>query len=367
MVPFREMEDHGCEQLVFCHDPATQLRAIIAIHDTTLGPALGGLRMLPYATSAEAVRDVVRLAQGMTYKSALAGLPLGGGKAVIIGDSMTDKTPTLIRSFARAVQQLHGVYITAEDMGTTEQDMQEIRDVTPYVTGFRKEAGGSGDPSSLTAYGVFRGIQAALGHKEGSDSLRGKHVALQGAGATSTHLCRYLAKAGAVLTVADYIPERAAYVARNYGATVVDPGILHKTACDVFAPCARGGILNDQTIPQLRCRVIAGSANNQLEDPPRHAAALATRNILYVPDYGINAGGLICVADTMLHGYDEAMIRERVHTIYDTIQVLLDTAQRKFVTPLEVADCMVEDRLRGAREQRKDCPSGFYGPARVRK
>ncbi|CAM3425782.1 Leucine dehydrogenase [Hydrogenibacillus schlegelii] len=302
MKVLEQMQKDDYEQVVFVQDRGSGLRAIIAIHDTTLGPALGGVRMWPYASEEEALRDVLRLARGMTFKSAAAGLDVGGGKAVILGDPKRDKSEALFRAFGRAVHALGGRYITAEDVGTTVEDLEHVFKETPYVTGISSAFGSSGNPAPVTAFGVFQGMRAAAEAVFGSDDLRGRTVALQGAGQVAYHLARHLAEAGARLIVTDLDPEKAGRIAREFGAETVPPDAIYDVEADIFSPNALGGVLNDETIPRLRVRLVAGAANNQLESP-HHARALKARGILYAPDFIINAGGVINVADE-LSGYD---------------------------------------------------------------
>ena len=277
---FEKLSEFRYEQLVFCHDKATGLRAIIAIHDTTLGPALGGCRMWPYGTEDEAVTDVLRLARGMTYKAAASGLNLGGGKSVIFGDPDRDKTEALFRSFGRYVETLGGRYVAAEDVGTSTEDISHIQVETPHVVGVDVTRGGSGDPSPLTALGVVQGMRACAEEVFGSASLRDRTVAIQGLGHVGYHLCRLLHADGANLVVTDLHPEVVHRATREFGAKPVEPGELLSIPCDVLAPCALGAVVNDETLPQFRCSIIAGSANNVLAEP-RHGEALAERGILY--------------------------------------------------------------------------------------
>ncbi|MCA9541487.1 MAG: Glu/Leu/Phe/Val dehydrogenase, partial [Myxococcales bacterium] len=316
MDVFNRIEKRGHEQVIFCHDETTGLRAIIAIHDTTLGPALGGTRMWTYANDGAALEDALRLSRGMTYKSAAAGLNLGGGKAVILGNAKTDKDEILFRSYGRYIQGLGGRYITAEDVGTTVQDMEWVRMETDYVVGISRALGGSGDPSPLTALGVFEGMKSALKWQTGNESLAGRAVAVQGVGHVGYHLVRHLKQGGAQVMVADIDLDNIQRVTRDFaGIEVVDPARIHAVGCDVFAPCALGAVINDQTLPELRCGAVVGSANNILAED-RHAQALADRGILYAPDYVVNAGGLINVANE-LEGYNTDRATQQVQGIYD--------------------------------------------------
>ena len=347
---FEKLEAMGHEQVVFCYDRATGLKAIIAIHDTTLGPALGGCRMWPYATEEDAIVDALRLARGMTYKNAAMGLNFGGGKSVIIGDPRRDKSEMLFRAFGQFVDSLGGRYITAEDVGTAAEDMAYVAMETRHVVGL---PGRSGDPSPATAYGVFRGIKACLGEAFGDESFQGRVVAIQGLGHVGAQLARLLHEAGARLVVTDIDPERAQRVAAEFGAQVVPPEAIYDVECDVFAPCALGAILNDDTIPRLRCRIVAGSANNQLAEP-RHGEELARRGILYAPDYVINGGGVIHVADEYTPGgYDRDRAYARVATIYDKVKAILTMAREQGITTAEAADRLAEQRIHAIAQLRR--------------
>src|SRR5919202_1611653 len=284
MQVFEKLAEYRYEQLVFCHDKATGLRVIIAIHDTMLGPALGGCRMYPYATEEEAMVDVLRLARGMTYKAAASGLNLGGGKSVIIGDPQTDKSEALFRSFGRYIETLGGRYIVAEDVGTSTEDANFIRVETSHVVGVDVTRGGSGDPSPLTALGVLQGMRACTEEVFGTISLEGRTVAVQGLGHVGYHLCRLLDDEGANLIVTDVNAAAVDRVVREFGAKAVEPDEIVAIPCDIFAPCALGAVLNDETMPELRCHIVAGSANNVLADSD-HGEAVSERGILYAPDY----------------------------------------------------------------------------------
>ncbi len=318
---FDYMERYDYEQLLLCQDKNSGLKAIIAIHDTTLGPALGGVRMWNYASEEEAIIDALRLARGMTYKAAAAGLNLGGGKTVIIGDPRKDKNEAMFRALGRFIQGLNGRYITAEDVGTTEEDMDIIHQETRYVTGVSPAFGSSGNPSPVTAYGVYRGMKAAAKIAFGSDSLEGRTVAVQGVGSVAYHLCKHLHEEGARLIVTDIVRENVERAVRDFGAESVDPDKIYDVECDIFSPCALGAIINDETLPRLKCRVVAGSANNQLKEE-RHGDRLEELGIIYVPDYVINAGGLINVADELL-GYNRERAMKKVETIYDNVLKVL--------------------------------------------
>ncbi|WP_096270540.1 branched-chain amino acid dehydrogenase [Paucisalibacillus globulus] len=348
---FRSMEAYDYEQLVFCQDKNSGLKAIIAIHDTTLGPALGGTRMWTYASEEEAIIDALRLARGMTYKNAAAGLNLGGGKTVIIGDPRKDKNPEMFRAFGRYIQGLNGRYITAEDVGTTEEDMDIIHQETDFVTGISAEtSGSSGNPSPVTAYGVYRGIKAAALEAFGDDSLEGKTVAVQGVGNVAYSLCEYLHKEGAKLIVTDINKAAANRAVEAFGAKAVDPDDIYDVDCDIYAPCALGATINDDTIPRLKVKVVAGSANNQLKTT-EHGDILYEKGIVYAPDYVINAGGVINVADE-LNGYNQARAMKKVETIYDNLRKVFDISKRDNIPTYLAADRMAEERIESVRKSR---------------
>ena len=334
-------------------DAASGLQAIIAIHDTRLGPSLGGCRFIHYASEEDALIDALRLARGMTYKAALAGIPHGGGKSVLIRPSHQFDRHAVFRDFGRFVDGLAGRYITAEDSGTSIEDMEIIRSVTDHVTGVKPEHGGSGDPSPFTALGVRRGIEACVRFTMDRSSLEGIRVAVQGVGHVGYHLCRELSALGAKLTVADVDPLKSERAEREFGAEVVELDAIFATECDVFAPCALGSALNDETIPQLQCKVVAGAANNQLAQP-RHGEDLMQRGILYAPDYAINAGGLVNVAQEHV-GYDEAKATAKTMAIYDTIFEIAERAQKAMAPTHRIADTIVEERL-AAVEPRPSAP-----------
>jgi leucine dehydrogenase len=332
------------EQVVYNHDPATGLRAIIAIHSTALGPALGGTRFYPYASEEDALRDVLRLARGMSYKAAAAGLDLGGGKAVIIGDPKRIKTEALLRAYGRFVDSLGGRYITAEDVGTFTADMDVVARETRWVTGRSEVYGGGGDPSINTAYGVFCGMRAVAEALWKDHDLAGRHVAVQGVGKVGYHLCRHLHDAGARITVADVDLDHVARAVNEFGADTADPGKIHAVECDIFAPCALGAVINDDTIPELKCQAVAGSANNVLARP-EHGFALRELGILYAPDYVINAGGLINVADE-LQGYSAERARARVEGIFGTLREVFHRAKEEGIPTSQAADKLAERRMR---------------------
>ena len=347
MGVFDLMSQHGYGEIHLERDQASGLEAIIAIHDTRLGPALGGCRFIHYASEEEALVDALRLARGMTYKAALAGLDHGGGKSVLIKPQRRFDRTALFRAFGRFVEDLRGHYITAEDSGTSIEDMDVIRGVTKHVTGVDPSRGGSGDPSPFTALGVRRGIEACVHFAMNRSSLEGIHVAVQGVGHVGYHLCRELHEQGAKLTVADVDPLKAERAQREFGANIAPLGDIFDVACDVFAPCALGSAINPDTVPRLRCRIVAGAANNQLAEQAM-GAALMQRGIVYAPDYAINAGGLVNVAQEVI-GYDAEKSRTRTLKIYDTILEIAQRA-RKSMTPTDIiANKMVEERLSAVR------------------
>lgn len=336
--------DHPHEQVVFCRDEAAGLEAIIAIHSTRLGPALGGARMFDYASEEDALKDVLRLSQAMTYKAAVAGLPMGGGKAVILGNPLKDKTHALFRALGRYVENLGGRYITAEDSGTTQDDMALIATETRHVTGTPRADGKRGDASEATALGVFLSMKVA--HKEctGSEDLKGVRVAIQGMGSIGTELAKLLSRAGAKLMVSDVHVPRVEEAARLYGAQIVDPREIHAVAADIFAPCALGGVLNDETIPRIQAKAVVGAANNQLLDSVHHSAMLAKHGILYGPDYVVNAGGIIKLFLDMKAGTPEAG-KVHLEQIADTLRQVFAMAKEKSCTTEEAAMEIARRRL----------------------
>src|SRR5699024_566687 len=341
---FTDMEDHDFEQVVFCQDKNSGLKAIIAIHDTTLGPALGGTRMWSYETEQEALEDAMRLARGMTYKNAAAGLNLGGGKAVIIGDAKSDKNPELFRAFGRYVQSLSGRYITAEDVGTTVEDLDIIFSETDYATG-TSNVGSSGNPGPVTAYGIYKGMKATAKEAFGSDSLEGKTVAVQGVGNVAYRLCSYLHEEGANLIVTDIHKEAVDRAVKDFGAKAVDPDDIYSVECDIYSPCVLGGVINDETIQQIKAKAIAGSANNQLLTDA-HGEMLYKKGIIYAPDYVINSGGVINVADELLpNGYNQERAMSKVETIYDSLTKVYEIANRDHISTSVAADRMAEERI----------------------
>ncbi len=338
-----EMEDH--ENIVIVQDADTGLKAIIAVHDTRLGPALGGCRIWSYATPSEALNDALRLSRGMTYKNSLAGLELGGGKAVIIADPRKDKSVALMEAFGRHVERLSGTYITAEDVGVSPVDMEAVARHTEHVRG--TQATGLGDPSPYTALGVFEGIKASVVHVFGDPSLSGRTVSVQGLGHVGFDVARQLHEAGANLIVSDIHKPAVQKAVEVFGAKTVDPADAHKVEADVFAPCALGAGLNARTIPEIKARIVAGAANNQLQTPA-DGVALKNRGILYAPDYAINAGGVISIALAKPGGNDQE-VREKTIAIGDTLTRIYDRAVRENAAPEQIADRMAEERLSAAR------------------
>lgn len=340
-----ELSIAGYEKVYKIRDERAGLNAIICIHTTTLGPALGGTRIQPYASFDAALTDVLRLARGMTYKSALAETGFGGGKSVIIADPRKNKTPEMLRAFGRAVHSLGGLYICAEDAGSTTADMMVIREETPYVVGLVHEQS-SGDPSPFTAWGAYRGIQAVLKKSFGSDVVQDRTVAIQGLGNVGAKLANYLFWAGAKLVVADIDCARAEQVASHFGARVCNPDEIFSVPCDVFAPCAMGGVINPSTIARLQCKAVAGAANNQLLNDS-DADELMRRGILYAPDFVINAGGLINVtAELEEQGYRPSPARQKTHQIYDQLMIVFDIAEQNRFSTQAAALALGDYRLK---------------------
>ncbi len=342
--PLAQMMELEHEQVLFCNDKSTGLRAIIAIHNTVLGPSLGGTRMWPYQSEAEALKDVLRLSRGMTYKSAVAGLHLGGGKAVIIGDSRKDKSEALMRRFGQFVDSLNGRYITAEDVGFSTADIENVAEETEHVSGLPETKGGSGDPSPVTAYGVYMGMKAAAKKAFGSDSLAGKRILVQGVGHVGYNLVENLAKEGAHIAISDIHEDSIAAVSKKHKVEVVPADEVYAYDMDIFAPCALGAVLNDETLKVLKCGVIAGAANNQLDDEERHSRMLAENGMVYAPDFVINAGGIInCYSEVI--GYNREDALRKTENIYHTTLDILNRSAATGVSPNKVAMQMAEDRI----------------------
>ena len=338
---FDTIAEMGHEQLVMCHDKSSGYRGIIAIHDTTLGPALGGTRFWQYANDEDAIIDALRLSRGMTYKNAVAGLNLGGGKSVMIGDGRTTNRELLFRAHGRFVESLGGRYITAEDVNTTTADMDYVQMETAYVAGLASK---SGDPSPVTAHGVFRAIVASAKQRWGSDALAGKTVAVQGLGHVGYYLCRELHAVGAKLIVTDIDAARVRRVVEEFGAKGVEPGEIYGVKADIFAPCALGAVINDDTLPRLRVEIVAGAANNQLLEE-RHGDLLEERGILYAPDYVANAGGVINVYSELAGWTSERALR-KADEIYDTTLGVFEIAREQKIPTYVAADRLAERRIR---------------------
>jgi len=340
MEIFEAMEMHGHEQVLFSSEPDLGYKGIIAIHNTMLGPALGGTRFWNYRSDDEALTDVLRLSRGMTYKAAVAGLNLGGGKSVIIGDPKTRRREMIFRAHGRFVDSLKGRYITAEDVGTSVEDMSYVQMETEFVTGV---AGGSGDPSPVTAYGTYCGIKACAHERYGDDSLQGRTIAVQGLGHVGYHLCEYLAAERARLTITDIDEAKVKDAALAFGATPVGPEEIYEVDARIFAPCALGAVINDRTLPKFRFEIIAGAANNQL-DEERHGDSLEERGILYAPDYVINAGGLINVYGE-LSGWSPDRAKRKAAEIYETLRQLFEIAREQGLPTYRAADRLAERRI----------------------
>ena len=342
---FKALKDLGHEQVVFCQDQATGLKAIIAIHNTVLGPSLGGTRMWNYESDHEALTDVLRLSRGMTFKAAISGVNLGGGKAVIIGDARTMKTEAFLRRFGKFVNSLNGKYITAEDVNMKTADMEYISMETRHVTGLPESRGGGGDPSPVTAYGVYLGMKAAAKKTFGKDSLAGKRVAVQGVGQVGMHLVEHLVKENAEVYIADLFPEKVKAIAKQYGVTAVGQDEIYDVDCDIYAPCALGATINDETIDRLKCSLIAGAANNQLKDEVKHGYMLKDRGVTYAPDFLINAGGLINVYHEHLGNYSRNRVMEQTEKIYDTCLHILNLSEAEKISSQEAAIRLAEKRI----------------------
>lgn len=341
---FGPLGEMGHEQVLFCSDPALGLKAIISIHNSSLGPALGGTRMWTYASDLDALNDVLRLSRGMTFKAAISGLNLGGGKAVIIGDSRSMKSEAFMRRFGMFVENLNGKYITAEDVGTTTRDMEYVKMETDHVTGIPPVMGGSGDPSPVTAYGTYLGMKASMNQLTGSDSLEGKNVIVQGVGNVGYYLCELLHKENANIFVYDIFPEKVERVVNEFGANPIEAEQVYTMEADVYAPCALGATLNEETIPNLKVSIVAGGANNQLKDEIADALRLKDRGILWAPDFVINAGGLINVY-TELEGYNRDRAMGRAEKIYDTTTNIFKYAEEQNTTTSEASIVLANKRI----------------------
>lgn len=341
---FGQVSFDNHEQVVFCNDKDTGLKAIIGVHNTVLGPALGGTRMWNYTNEWEALNDVLRLSRGMTYKNSISGLNLGGGKAVIIGDAKTQKTPELMTRFGQFVDSLSGKYITAEDVGMETKDMDIVNAVTKHVAGISVERGGSGNPSPVTAYGVFMGMKAAAKYKYGSDNLEGKKVLVQGIGHVGESLVKHLTESGAIVTITDINEERVNQVASKYNAQIFTGADLYSADVDIYAPCALGATINDETINKFKASIIAGAANNQLANELKHGALLKEKGILYAPDFLINAGGVINVYSELVK-WTNAQVMEKTENIYNTALEIFNFADSNNITTHQAAFSIAQKRI----------------------
>jgi leucine dehydrogenase len=336
-----QMSKYNHEQLLFCNDNETGLKAIIAVHNTVLGPALGGTRMWSYASEMEALNDVLRLSRGMTYKNAISGLNLGGGKAVIIGDSRTMKSEALMRRFGKFVESLGGKYITAEDVGISTSDMEYVNMETNHVVGL---PGRSGDPSPVTAHGVYVGMKACAKIRYGNDSLNNKKIAVQGVGHVGEYLVQALSKEGAQIYISDIHEPTLKKVAESYGAKVVGLDEIYDLDVDIYAPCALGATVNDDTLSRLKCAIIAGAANNQLKDEEIHGKAVMQKDILYAPDFALNAGGVInCYSE--VKGLSSSWAMNKAEEIYATIENIITRSQKESTPAFRIANKMAEERI----------------------
>lgn len=336
-----QLSKMGHEQVLFCNDAKTGLKAIIAVHNTVLGPALGGTRMWMYEKESDALRDVLRLSRGMTYKNSISGLDLGGGKAVIIGNARTMKSEALFRRFGQFVEGLAGKYITAEDVGISPEDMVHVSKETNYVVGL---PGKSGDPSPVTAYGVYVGMKACAKMQFGNDSLKDKTIAVQGVGHVGQYLVKHLASEGAKIFITDIHEETLRNVANSYGATIVTPEEIYDVPMDIYAPCALGATVNDETLGRLQCSIISGAANNQLADEQIHGKAVMEKGILYAPDFALNAGGVInCFSE--VSGKSLEWSHQKAEEIYQTIYQILDRSKKEGIPTYQIANRMAEERI----------------------
>lgn len=338
------MSAMGHEQILFCQDEATGLKAIIAVHNTVLGPSLGGTRMWAYNNEMEALNDVLRLSRGMTYKSAISGLNLGGGKAVIIGDSRTMKNEALFRRFGQFVDSLGGKYITAEDVGISTRDIEWVSMETEHVAGLPEYRGGGGDPSPVTAYGVYMGMKAAAKHQSGSESLTGKRVLVQGAGHVGQYLVELLVKEGAKVLISDIHEDKITATRSKHAVEVVAPDAVYDTDMDIYSPCALGATINDDTLSRLKCSIIAGAANNQLADEAVHGKMVKEKGMLYAPDFLINAGGIInCYSEVI--GYNRDLAYSQTENIYNTTLDIFKKSEAENIPTYQAANSMAEERI----------------------
>ena len=347
---FDLMETHDYGNILFCQEKTLGLKAIIVIHDTTLGPAAGGIRMWPYQNEQDAIQDAVRLARGMTYKNAAAGLPFGGGKCVIIGDPKKDKTEGLLRAMGRFIHRLNGLFLTGIDVGTTIQDMVLMRMETPYVVTVPESLGGPGNSAVATSFGIFQGIRACLKEVFGNPLPQGRTVAVQGIGAVGDELVKYLLNAGAAVTIADIDQQKVDTLASEYKVNVVPPEKIHTLDVDVYSPCAMGAVLNEHTIPELGCKIICGSANNQLATE-KDGDRLAQRGILYAPDYIVSAGGVISGLDSLQPGgFNRQRAMDTVSHIYRTMGNVIAISKEQGIPTYRAADVLAEQRIATVRQ-----------------
>ena len=349
MQLFKKVFDLEHEQVIFCVDKRTNLKCIIAIHNTVLGPSLGGCRLLPYTSESEAIEDVLRLSRGMSYKAACAGLALGGGKAVIVADPKM-KTECLLRTFGRFVESLKGRYITAEDMNMTVDDMDTIRQESKYVVGVSENLGGSGNPSPLTALGTYHGIKAAVRYRLKKNNLKGVKVSIQGVGSVGEHLCGLLIEDGAQVYACDTSEDRLTYLKKKHNVKIVDCDKIYDLPVDVFSPCARGAIVNDETLKRLKCKIIAGAANNQLEKESKHSRELIAKKILYAPDYVISAGGLIHVYYNEISRVGIQKSKKEVFNIGQTLFEIFKSSEKNGITTREASDLYAERRIKAMED-----------------
>ncbi|OUL24947.1 tryptophan dehydrogenase ScyB [Nostoc sp. 106C] len=347
MLLFETVKEMGHEQILFCHGRNPDIKAIIAIHDTSLGPAMGATRLFPYVSEEAALQDALRLSRGMTYKAACANIPAGGGKAVIIANP-ENKTDEMLQAYGRFVNSLNGRFITGQDVNITPQDVRTINQETNYVVGVSEKSGG---PAPITSLGVFLGIKAAVEFRFQSRQLEGLKVAVQGLGNVGKSLCRHLHEHGIQLFVSDVNPAKTEEIQRLFGATIVDPEEIYSLDVDIFSPCALGGIINSQIIPFLKAQIIAGAANNQLGNEQLHSQMLTEKGILYCPDYVINAGGLINVYNEMI-GYNEEKAFKQVHNIYDTLLAIFEIANQQGITTNDAAKRLAEERIISAKARK---------------
>ena len=350
---FDLMETYDYENIFFCQERKLGLKAIIVIHDTTLGPAAGGVRMMRYETEADAIKDAARLARSMTYKCAAAGLPYGGGKCVVIGDPKRDKNEALLRALARFIHRLNGLYLVGPDVGTTLEDMEIMRIESPYIVTLPESWGGPGDSAPATAFGVFRSIQACLKEVFGSTSSQGRTVALQGIGAVGQLVLKYLIETGAIVTIADVDEAKVHAIAAEYdqyNVRVVSPEDIHRLDVDVFSPCALGAVLNESTIPELQCKIVCGSANNQFASV-YNGEQITQRGILYAPDYIVSAGGVISGLDSLNPGgFNRQRAMEKVSRIFTTVENIFAIAKEQHLPTYLAADVLAEDRIAMIRQ-----------------